>query len=113
MKIVFVTNNINKLSEIRSMMLNDIDIFSLKDISCFEDIPETKNTLKDNALQKATHVFQNYNLNCFADDTGLEIEALDGRPGVYSARYAGEDCFARYNIKKVLQELNGESNRKA
>lgn len=113
MKIVFATNNVNKLSEIKSLMLNDINILSLEDISCFENLPETENTLKANALQKATYVFENYNLDCFADDTGLEIEALDGRPGVYSARYAGEDCIAKNNIRKVLQELNNETNRKA
>ena len=88
MKLVFtVTNNLNKLSEIQSLVPNGIEILSLKDINCNEELPETTSTLEGNALQKATYVFENYGYNCFADDTGLEIEVLNGEPGVYSARY--------------------------
>ena len=113
MKLVFATNNSNKLSEIRSLVPDGIEILSLKEINCNEELPETNPTLKENALQKARYVFDNYGFNCFADDTGLEIDALGGEPGVYSARYAGEDCSAEDNMNKVLQKLEGEENRKA
>lgn len=113
MKIVFATNNPNKLAEIRQLMPKGIEILSLKDINCLEELPETSDTLEDNAAQKAFYVYDNYGHNCFADDTGLEIDALDGRPGVYSARYAGEDCLAEDNMQKVLSELEGEFNRDA
>ena len=113
MKLVFATNNSNKLSEIRSLVPDGIEILSLKEINCNEELPETNPTLKENALQKARYVFDNYGFNCFADDTGLEIDALGGEPGVYSARYAGEDCSAEDNMKKVLYKLEGEENRKA
>jgi len=113
MKLVFATNNPNKLSEIRSLVPAGIEILSLKDINCNEELPETNPTLQENALQKAKYVFDNYGFNCFADDTGLEINVLDGEPGVYSARYAGEDCSAEDNMKKVLKRLSGEENRKA
>ena len=113
MKLVFATNNSNKLSEIRSLVPDGIEIFSLKDINCNEELPETNPTLQENALQKARYVFDNYGFNCFADDTGLEIDALGGEPGVYSARYAGEDCSAEDNMNKVLEKLEGEENRKA
>ena len=113
MKIVFATNNQNKLAEIRQLMPEGIEILSLKDINCFEDLPETSDTLEDNATQKAFYVFDNYRHNCFADDTGLEIVALDGRPGVYSARYAGIECKAEDNIHKILAEMKGEINRDA
>ena len=113
MKLVFATNNLNKLSEIRSLVPAGIEILSLKDINCNEELPETNPTLQENALQKAKYVFENYGFNCFADDTGLEIEALGGEPGVYSARYAGEDCRAEDNMQKVLKRLSGEENRKA
>ena len=113
MKLVFATNNLNKLSEIRSLVPEGIDILSLKDINCNEDLPETNPTLEENALQKAKYVFDNYGFNCFADDTGLEINALAGEPGVYSARYAGEECIAENNISKVLLKLEGQENRKA
>ena len=113
MKLVFATNNSNKLSEIRSLVPDGIEILSLKEINCNEELPETNPTLQENALQKARYVFDNYGFNCFADDTGLEIDALGGEPGVYSARYAGEDCSAEDNMNKVLEKLEGEENRKA
>ena len=111
MKLVFATNNLNKLSEIQSLVPNRIEILSLKDINCYEELPETNPTLEGNAIQKATYVFENYGYNCFADDTGLEIDALNGEPGVYSARYAGEECRAEDNINLVLQKLKGQTNR--
>jgi len=113
MKLVFATNNPNKLAEIRMLLNSSIEILSLKDINCNEELPETSDTLEDNAAQKAYFVYDNYGYNCFADDTGLEIEALDGRPGVYSARYAGDDCVAEDNMQKVLGEMQGEDNRDA
>ncbi len=113
MKLVFATNNSNKLSEIRSLVPDGIEILSLKEINCNEELPETNPTLQENALQKARYVFDNYGFNCFADDTGLEIDALGGEPGVYSARYAGEGCKAEDNVNKVLEKLEGEENRKA
>ncbi len=113
MKIVFATNNLNKLSEIRSLVPDGIEILSLKEINCLEELPETNPTIEENALQKARYVFDHYGFNCFADDTGLEIEALGGEPGVYSARYAGEECNAEDNISKVLKKLEGEKNKKA
>tara|TARA_B100000902_G_scaffold363879_1_gene383427 strand:+ start:87 stop:665 length:579 start_codon:yes stop_codon:yes gene_type:complete len=111
-KIVFVTNNLNKLRELRSAV-KDFDIISLKDLNIIEDIPETGNSLIDNALQKAKYIYEKTGLDCFADDTGLEIEALDGRPGVYSARYAGPDCDSEENMNKVLNELRSLKNRTA
>ena len=113
MRLVFATNNKNKLSEIRSLVTNGIEILGLKDIHCNEDIPETYPTLEENALQKARYIYENYGFNCFSDDTGLEINALDGDPGVYSARYAGADCLAEDNIEKVLHNLEGEKDRSA
>ena len=113
MKLVFATNNPNKLSEIRSLVTTGIEILSLKDINCNEQLPETNPTLQENALQKAKYVNTHYGFNCFADDTGLEIDALGGEPGVYSARYAGEDCNAEDNMQKVLKRLSGEENRMA
>ena len=101
MKLVFATNNSNKLFEIRSLVPAGIEILSLKDINCNEQLPETNPTLQENALQKAKYVFDNYGFNCFADDTGLEIDALGGEPGVYSARYAGENCSVEDNMKKA------------
>ena len=111
-KIVFATNNLNKLRELR-YAIKDFDIIGLKDLNIIEDIPETGNSLKDNALQKAKYIYDKTGLNCFADDTGLEIEALDGRPGVYSARYAGPDCDSEENMNKVLNELGSLKNRNA
>ena len=113
MKLVFATNNPNKLSELKALVPKGIEILSLKEINCNEELPETNPTLEGNALQKAQYVYQNYGFNCFADDTGLEIEALGGAPGVYSARYAGEDCNAEDNIKKVLTKLENKDNRNA
>ncbi len=111
MKLVFATNNLNKLSEIQSLVPEEIEILSLKDIDCNEELPETKFTLEGNALDKATYVFENYGYNCFADDTGLEIDALNGEPGVYSARYAGENSVAEDNMTLVLQKLEGITQR--
>ncbi len=113
MKLVFATNNPNKLAEIRMLVPTSIQILSLSDIDCHEELPETSDTLEDNATQKAYFIYDNYGFNCFADDTGLEIDLLDGRPGVYSARYAGEDCIAENNIQKVLDEMQNEDNRDA
>ena len=113
MKIVFATNNPNKIVEIKDLLPEEIQILSLKDINCNEQLPETQNTLEGNATQKAEFVFTNYGYNCFADDTGLEIEALNNGPGVYSARYAGDDCSPNDNMQKVLQKLEGENNREA
>ena len=111
MKLVFATNNLNKLSEIQSLVPKEIEILSLKDIDCNEELAETTPTLEGNALQKASYVYEKYGYNCFADDTGLEIDALNGDPGVYSARYAGEECRAEDNINLVLQKLKGQTNR--
>ncbi|HOO24491.1 MAG TPA: non-canonical purine NTP diphosphatase [Paludibacteraceae bacterium] len=110
---VFVTNNQHKLEEAKAMLKNKIDIVGLSGIGCYEDIPETGKTLKENALQKAHFIYDNYHYNCFADDTGLEVEALDGAPGVYSARYAGESSNSEANIAKLLANLEGKTNRKA
>jgi len=113
MDLVFATNNKHKLQEIRSILNSSVNILSLKDIDCHEDIPETGNTLNANASQKANYIFKKYNINCFADDTGLEIEALNGEPGVFSARYAGEDKDSEKNMKKVLENLKDKTNRSA
>ncbi len=113
MKLVFATNNKHKLAEAKSIIGNDHEIVSLNDIGCNENLPETGNTIRQNASQKAMYVYEKYGVNCFADDTGLEIDALEGRPGVYSARYAGNDCDANRNIEKVLTELRDVANRKA
>lgn len=111
--IVFATNNKNKLREIRDIVGSKYNILSLSDINCHEDIPETADTIEGNALLKARFVKEKYGYDCFADDTGLEVEALDNRPGVYSARFAGEDCNSENNINKLLSELEGIGNRKA
>jgi XTP/dITP diphosphohydrolase len=114
MKIVFATNNNNKLSEIRDILGNSIEVLSLKDINCNVDIPETSDTLEGNAMQKAKYVFDHYGLNVFADDTGLEVDALNGAPGVYSARYAGgEGHDSEANMTKLLNELGENNNRNA
>ncbi len=112
-KLVFATNNQHKLSEVRQILGKDFEILSLSDIQCFDDIPETADTLEGNAEQKANWVLEKYGYDCFADDTGLEIDALDGRPGVFSARYAGEGCSFEDNMLKVLDEMKGKENRKA
>ena len=111
-KIVFATGNPNKLKEIKSA-IKSFEIVGLKDLGITEKIPETGDTLKKNALQKAKYVYDKTGLDCFSDDTGLEIEALNNRPGVYSAMYAGPDCNAENNMQKVLKELEGKTNRNA
>jgi|SRR5688572_2280503 XTP/dITP diphosphohydrolase len=113
MKLCFATNNQNKLREAKDIVGNGFQIVSLEDINCFEELPETQATLEGNSLQKAEFVFQNYKVPCFADDTGLEVEALNGEPGVYSARYAGEHKNSNDNIDLLLKKLSGNSNRKA
>ena len=114
MKIVFATNNQHKLQEIRDILGSDFEVVSLKEIGCGVDIPETGNTLEENALQKAQYVYDHYHISCFADDTGLEVEALDGAPGVHSARYAeGTDHDSEANMAKLLRELDGKENRQA
>ncbi|MDR0508148.1 MAG: non-canonical purine NTP diphosphatase [Dysgonamonadaceae bacterium] len=112
-KLVFVTNNSNKLEEVHALLGNNVQLLSLKDIYCQEDIPETAETLEDNALLKARYVKKNYNLDCFADDTGLEVKALDNAPGVYSARYAGESKDPKINRQKLLRNLEKEKDRSA
>ncbi|MCI1246743.1 MAG: non-canonical purine NTP diphosphatase [Prevotella sp.] len=112
--IVFATNNKNKLREIREILGSDFNIVSLSDINCHEDIPETGNTLMENSLQKALYVYQHYHQDCFADDTGLEVESLNGEPGVHSARYAeGTDHDNQANIAKLLRKLGDNPNRRA
>jgi XTP/dITP diphosphohydrolase len=113
MKIVFATNNKNKLRELQQILGDKFELLSLADINCFEEIPETSPTIEENSLEKAEYVHKKYKTDCFADDTGLEIEALDGRPGVYSARYAGEDKNMEKNIEKILSELEKKDNRNA
>ena len=123
MKIVFATNNQHKLTEIRSILGDSIEVLSLKDIGCDVDIPETGTTLEENALQKAQYVYDHYHIDCFADDTGLEVDALDGAPGVYSARYASmasqtsttspASHDSEANMARLLKELGNNNNRKA
>ena len=113
MQLVFASNNQNKIKEIHLLLPATIQLLSLEDIGCFEDIPETSNTIEGNAILKANYITSNYGYNCFADDTGLEVEALNGEPGVYSARYAGEQKDANENIEKLLRNLKDESNRSA
>ena len=113
-RIVFATNNQHKLQEIRDILGSDYEVVSLKEIVGDVDIPETGNTLEENALQKAQYVYDHYHVSCFADDTGLEVEALDGAPGVHSARYAeGTDHDSEANMAKLLRELNGKEKRQA
>ncbi|GET32685.1 non-canonical purine NTP pyrophosphatase [Prolixibacter bellariivorans] len=112
-KLVFATNNPHKLRELREILGEQFELLSLNDIGCTDDIPETGDTLEANAAQKSFYIWERYQINCFADDTGLEIDALNGEPGVYSARYAGEAKDARENVKKVLRLMNGETNRTA
>lgn len=114
MKIVFATNNQHKLREIREILGDQFEILSLADIGCHEDIPETGNTLEANAHQKAEYVFDHYHIDCFADDTGLEVDTLGGAPGVHSARYAeGTDHNSEANMDKLLRELGNNTNRQA
>jgi XTP/dITP diphosphohydrolase len=113
MKLVFATNNRHKLEEVRAILGNKIEILSLNDIDCHDDIPETADTLEGNALIKARYIYEKFGVDCFADDTGLEVEVLNGEPGVYSARYAGEECNPEANMYKLLQNLTGKNNRNA
>ena len=113
MKLVFATNNRHKLDEVRAIVGDRVEVLSLNDIDCHDDIPETADTLQGNALIKARYIHEKYGVDCFADDTGLEVEALDGAPGVYSARYAGEECDPEANMRKLLENLTGKSNRNA
>lgn len=112
-KLVFATNNAHKLEEVRAILGDDYEVLSLADINLYEDIPETAGTLEGNALQKAQYVKQHFGLDCFADDTGLEVDALNGEPGVYSARYAGEGHDSEANMSKLLLKMNKKRNRKA
>ena len=113
MKLVFATNNKHKLDEIRAILGNKIELLSLNDINCHDDIPETADTLQGNALIKAKYIYDKFRMNCFADDTGLEVDSLDGEPGVYSARYAGEECNPEANMNKLLNNLTGKTDRSA
>ncbi len=113
MKLVFATNNLHKLEEIRHIFNGKYEVMSLEQIGCREEIPEDYDTLQDNALQKARYIKSHYGYDCFADDTGLEIEALGNRPGVYSARYAGPDKDAKANMRKVLAEMQEVTCRNA
>ena len=113
MKLVFATNNLNKLSEVQKMLPNSIELLSLKDINCFDEIDETETTLEGNAKLKVNYITQKFGYNCFADDTGLEVESLDGKPGVYSARFAGEPVNSENNMQKLLSKLKNKENRKA
>ncbi|WP_264521521.1 non-canonical purine NTP diphosphatase [Flavobacterium sp. N1994] len=113
MKLVFASNNQNKIKEIQSLLPDTIQILSLEAIGCHEEIPETANTIEGNAILKANYVSEKYGYNCFADDTGLEVEALNGEPGVFSARYAGEQKDASDNMDKLLDNLKDKTNRKA
>lgn len=113
MKLVFATNNPNKVAEVQKMLSNTIELLSLKDINCFDEIEETESTLEGNAKLKAAYITQKFGYNCFADDTGLEVESLNGKPGVYSARFAGEPRNSENNMKKLLSVLKDIENRKA
>lgn len=113
MKLVFATNNKHKLEEVRAILGNRIEVLSLNDINCHDDIPETADTLEGNALIKARYIYEKFGVDCFADDTGLEVDVLGGEPGVYSARYAGEECNPEANMHKLLHNLTGKNNRNA
>ena len=112
-KLVVATNNAHKLEEIAAILGEEMELLSLKDINCHADIPETANTLEGNAHQKAMYIYENFGMDCFADDTGLEVDALNGAPGVFSARYAGDGHDSEANMQKLLKELEGKENRKA
>ena len=112
-QIVFATNNQNKLKEVQAQLPDEIKLISLKDIGCYEDIPETQKTIEGNAIQKANYIKMKYNKDCFADDTGLEVMALNGAPGVHSARYAGPEKNSKKNIEKLLLSLEKTANRSA
>ena len=113
MKLVFATNNQHKLDEVRKVVTGDIEIISLSDINCYDDIPETADTLEGNALQKVQYIKEHFGYDCFADDTGLEVEILNNAPGVYSARYAGPGHDSEANMNKLLHEMEGKENRQA
>ncbi|MBN2237049.1 MAG: non-canonical purine NTP diphosphatase [Bacteroidales bacterium] len=112
-KLVFATNNKHKINEVAPLIQDHFQLLSLADIHCFDEIEEPHNTLLENAFEKARYIYTKYQVNCFADDTGLEIDALDGQPGVYSARYAGEQCSFEDNVRKVLLEMQGKKVRTA
>jgi XTP/dITP diphosphohydrolase len=113
MKLVFATNNKNKVKELKALLPETIELLTLLDIGCEEDIEETEDTLEGNAILKANYITNNYGYDCFADDTGLEVEALNGAPGVYSARYAGENASYEENVQKMLQGMKEKQNRKS
>lgn len=113
MQLVFATNNLNKLKEVQSLIPQHIKLLSLKDIGCFEDVPETQNTIAGNAIQKAEYIKAHYGYDCFADDTGLEVTALNNEPGVYSARYAGEQRDSEDNMNLLLANLKDKASRQA
>lgn len=113
MQLVFATNNLNKLKEVQSLIPQKIKLLSLQDIGCFEDVPETQDTIEGNAIQKTKFIKEHYGYDCFADDTGLEVETLNGEPGVYSARYAGEQREANDNMNLLLKRLESKTNRQA
>ena len=112
-KLVFATNNLHKLKEVSAILGDKIELLSLNDINCHTDIPETSDTLEGNALLKAKFIHSHYGINCFADDTGLEVEALNGKPGVYSARYASDTHNSEANMLKLIQDMEGKKNRNA
>ena len=113
MELVFATNNKHKLQEVEQIIGEQFQLLSLMAINCHEEIPEEQDTIEGNASQKARYISNKYQVNCFADDTGLEVDALGGQPGVYSARYAGEGCSFQDNVDKMLKEMNGSENRTA
>ena len=113
MKLVFATNNLNKLTEVQNMLSDSIEILSLKDIHCFDEVKETESTLEGNAQLKANYITNKFGINCFADDTGLEVDSLDGKPGVHSARFAGEPSNSENNMRKLLMDLETKTNRKS
>jgi XTP/dITP diphosphohydrolase len=113
MKLVFASNNLNKIKEIQNIIKGSIELLSLEDIGCYEEIPETADTIEGNAVLKANYVTEKYGYDCFADDTGLEVNALNGEPGVYSARYAGEQKNSDDNIDKLLENLTHKEDRTA
>ncbi|HIN39467.1 MAG TPA: non-canonical purine NTP diphosphatase [Flavobacteriales bacterium] len=113
MELVFATNNKHKLQEVEQIIGEQFQLLSLMAINCHEEIPEEQDTIEGNASQKARYISSKYQVNCFADDTGLEVDALGGQPGVYSARYAGEGCSFQDNVDKMLKEMNGSENRTA
>lgn len=113
MQLVFATNNLNKLKEVKALIPDHIKLLSLENIECFEDVPETQNTIEGNAIQKATYIKDTYGYDCFADDTGLEVKALNGAPGVFSARFAGEQRNSEDNTNKLLNLLKGKADRTA